>query len=177
VKIERIYLGLDTRMDAFMIGAAVALAMQVYGVPATTRVRQVAEVGAVAALAGLGYMVMSQSVVETFWYSNGGFTAVALCSAVLVVRAAVGGRGPVLALLELKPLVALGRISYSVYLWHWPFFILTETERTGWSLPPTLAVRLVGTLAVSMLSFRYLEKPFLHARRPAPTSQLAPAVA
>jgi peptidoglycan/LPS O-acetylase OafA/YrhL len=55
-------------------------------------------------------------------------------------------------LFERPPLVALGLVSYSLYLWQQPFFLAT---RTG--LPAALALPLM--LAVALLSFRLVEQP------------------
>jgi hypothetical protein len=61
--------------------------------------------------------------------------------------------------LALTPLVALGRISYGVYLYHWPIFLWLSPERTGWSFAPLLVVRLGTTLTVAIVSFHFLEEP------------------
>nr|WP_047165401.1 acyltransferase family protein [Sphingomonas sp. Y57] len=63
-------------------------------------------------------------------------------------------------LLSLRPLVAVGLISYSLYLWHWPLIVFTEyaTDQrlTGWSS----AIVIAAAFALALLSWRYVEKPF-----------------
>ena len=72
--------------------------------------------------------------------------------------------------LNLRPLRALGRISYGLYLWQLPIF-----AAFGWVLGLPI------TFAVALISFRYIEKPFLRlkaqgrAPRTAPAPALAPA--
>jgi peptidoglycan/LPS O-acetylase OafA/YrhL len=78
----------------------------------------------------------------------------------LVIHAGASGSNRVRSLLALAPLVAIGRISYSLYLWHWP---LLEFARYG-SLAPLSSGRLAGVLAtsvlVAVLSWRCIEQPF-----------------
>jgi hypothetical protein len=69
--------------------------------------------------------------------------------------------------------VWLGRISYGVYLWHWPLFALINAERTGLSGPGLLWTRLAATVAVSTVSYVFLEQPIRTGRWP--LSRSAPA--
>lgn len=63
-------------------------------------------------------------------------------------------------LLSSRPLVFIGLISYSLYLWHWPFFAYW----TYWELEPaSLLTRLLLVLAglvLAVLSWRFIETPF-----------------
>lgn len=59
----------------------------------------------------------------------------------------------------------IGRISYSWYLWHWPLFYLNRVlggEQGG--LPPLILI--VLSLALGIVSWRYIEQPFRHWRAP-----------
>jgi peptidoglycan/LPS O-acetylase OafA/YrhL len=72
-------------------------------------------------------------------------------------------------LLALAPLVFIGRVSYSWYLWHWPLLAyLRVATANSLSLPAALlAVTLAFILAV--LSWRFIEQPFRHSTMsPAP---------
>lgn len=54
----------------------------------------------------------------------------------------------------------IGDRSYSLYLWHWPFLILTPIALQS-SLDFTLKISvLVAVVAVSSLSYRFVEQPF-----------------
>jgi len=63
-------------------------------------------------------------------------------------------------LLSRKPMVFVGLISYSLYLWHWPIIVFSEyylvQKLTGWRTAAAVAV----SLAVATLSWRYVERPF-----------------
>lgn len=59
-----------------------------------------------------------------------------------------------------KPVVFVGLISYSLYLWHWPLFSLTRYLTVK---PPATTVwwMLIATsLVLATLSWRYVETPF-----------------
>ena len=87
-------------------------------------------------------------------------------------------------LTSVRPMVFLGGISYSLYLWHVPviWLVALETER-GWMQRPLV---LVVSIALAVLSWRVIELPLQRWRRgraktPAPTAtvidlRVAPAV-
>ena len=74
-------------------------------------------------------------------------------------------------LLRCRPLQWLGKLSYSLYLWHWPVLILAAAS-LGTELAMTTKLAFVGVaLALSVLTFKYVELPvrnssWLKARRP-----------
>jgi peptidoglycan/LPS O-acetylase OafA/YrhL len=75
----------------------------------------------------------------------------------------VGGAGGSLAgrLLSWQPVVLVGLLSYSLYLWHWPIMAFARNRLTDVHLPPAWQV---GTIVLSLLmawaSWRYVERPF-----------------
>ena len=81
-----------------------------------------------------------------------------------------GGPG---VLLALAPVRFLGRISYSLYLWHWPTLVLPAAG--DWVLPAWAPIALVTlSVALAWASWRFIEEPFRSgfpslARRPVRT--------
>lgn len=68
-----------------------------------------------------------------------------------------------LGILELWPLVWMGRLSYPLYLWHFPVLDLSHRF-----MEPGLAqvsVAIVGSLGISIFSFFLVEKPFMALRK------------
>jgi hypothetical protein len=95
---------------------------------------------------------------QPFLY-RGGILLTALASALLIIGASTPTTW-ISQLLETRVLRWIGSRSYSIYLWHWPVFMLT---RPGFDLQlPTLWIRL-GQVAVTFvlaeLSYRYIETP------------------
>ncbi len=158
---SRIYYGTDTRADSLLIGSALGIC---YVAGWLQRVRRI-----LPALAPVALVI----VVITFGfahdnsarlYHDGGLTAFALVCAVLIGGAALAPAGPAGRLLAAPPLVWLGRISYGIYLWHWPVYRYLHEARLGLSWGPTQLVRVAVTLAAATLSFYLLERPLLRLR-------------
>lgn len=84
-------------------------------------------------------------------------------------------------LLACPPLQWLGKLSYSLYLWHWPVLILAAAS-LGTELPVTTKLALVGVaLALSVATYKYVESPvrnssWLKARRPSVSVALGAAL-
>lgn len=76
----------------------------------------------------------------------------------LLLSGARRGAGGPTALLSLPPFLWTGKLSYSLYLWHWPMIvyatILVPELSTGGRL-----LCLLGTIALSCLSYRFVENP------------------
>jgi hypothetical protein len=67
--------------------------------------------------------------------------------------------GAVARVLACRPMVWLGAISYGVYLWHWPIFLVLNGERTGWSGTPLFAARCAATITIAAASWWLIEQP------------------
>jgi peptidoglycan/LPS O-acetylase OafA/YrhL len=80
--------------------------------------------------------------------------------AALLLHAGASGPTLVSRILSLRPLVFIGLISYSLYLWHWPiiiFFQIWSAQPIG---PGEGALLLLASFAAAVLSWRYIERPF-----------------
>jgi peptidoglycan/LPS O-acetylase OafA/YrhL len=183
--LNRVYFGTDTRMQALLLGAAAA-ALLVRDWPALTaggpgiRSRWGRWGARLASLAGVAILAVAahgaSGAVDDF---RSGLLIVVAVGAVLVVApAALDQRGPVARVLSLRPLVWLGAISYGVYLWHWPVFLVLNGERTGWSGWSLFVVRCAVTLGLAMASWWVIEQPVQRWRPAAvPMLRLAAATA
>jgi peptidoglycan/LPS O-acetylase OafA/YrhL len=158
--LSRTYYGTDTRLGTILVGALLALLW----VPIARRGklrpiwRLAMDLGGLAALGGLGWCISHLTEFDAFLY-KGGFTLVALLAGVAVAFTANPGF-VIRAVLGSRPFVWLGQRSYSIYLWHWPVFILTRPHSdiplSGY---PLLAIRLAATLALACLSYGLVERP------------------
>jgi peptidoglycan/LPS O-acetylase OafA/YrhL len=175
---DRIYLGTDTRAAEILAGCvlAVLLSHRRMGDPvAPGVVRSVLRVLGPVAL--VGAIVIWVVVPKTAgWIYSGGFPAYAIGSCVLIAACLDAGN-LVTIVLRRPTLVWLGQRSYSLYLLHFPLFMVLSPERTGLSFWPLLAVRVLLTVIASELLHRFVEEPLRRGRRvlAQPLIRVAPA--
>ncbi|AQA06193.1 hypothetical protein BVC93_06615 [Mycobacterium sp. MS1601] len=164
--LNRVYFGTDTRVQALLIGAAAAAllvrdwsAVTAGGAVLRNRwVRWAARLMSVVGVAVLA-LVAHRATGSVDDFRSGLLIVVAAGALLVVVPVALDQRGPLARVLALPPLVWLGAISYGVYLWHWPVFLLLNGERTGWTGWPLFGLRCVVTLALAALSWWAIEQP------------------
>ena len=149
------YYGTHTRAAEFLIGALLALV-----VPLRKEIAQCLQaffaVGGVIALCA--YVYISGTVhASDGWLYQGGLTGFTLISCLLIVAVLVPG--PVRSLMSSRPLVELGKVSYSVYLFHWPVFILLNEDRLGFDGLALSLIRLLVSLCLGLISARVIENP------------------
>lgn len=158
---SRVYYGTDTRIAVILAGAALAFVWRPGGLPrrAVSLTERTADAWGLAALAGLVAVAIAATEDGAFLY-RGGFLAVAVLTVVLIAAAVHPRATLIRAILARRPLVWLGTRSYSVYLWHWPVFMLTrpglDVAIDGVEL---LLVRLAITVVLAEVSFRLIEAP------------------
>lgn len=98
------------------------------------------------------------------WTVFPGLAAVPPCfGTALVIAAGESGSHSVGRLLSLKPVVFIGLISYSLYLWHWPLMVFYKfgfTVIDGLNHHQSQALLLTLSLMMAVLSWRFVEIPF-----------------
>jgi peptidoglycan/LPS O-acetylase OafA/YrhL len=163
---DRVYFGTDTRAQALLVGAA-ASALLVRDWSALNRgwslirsrwSKWTARVLPVIGLALLG-LAAHYATGSAREFREGLLLVVAIAAVLVIAPVALDQRGPVATVLAWGPLAWLGAISYGVYLWHWPIFLVLNGERTGWSGLSLFGVRCAATLAVSIVSWWAIERP------------------
>ncbi|MGV0812088.1 acyltransferase family protein [Mycolicibacterium boenickei] len=170
-QLNRVYFGTDTRAQALLVGAAAAAllvrdwsALTMSGTLIRARWRRwvawTSPVIGVAVLAVAAHLATGSA--EQF--RHGLLLVVAVGAVLVVAPVALDQDGYVARALAWYPLVTLGVISYGVYLWHWPIFLILNGERTGLSGWSLLALRCAVTIAVSWVSWWAIEQPVRHWR-------------
>lgn len=158
-ELGRAYYGTDARVAELLVGALLALALV-----KADGLRTPGAWAGPAGLLGMTGLVAAVLLLEKgapLLYT-GGYLAVAVCTAA-VVAAALRPETVVAQLLSLRPLVVLGIVSYGVYLFHWPIFLLLTEDFTG-SDPVTLfLVRIAATVGLAWISYEVVEWPVRHS--------------
>jgi peptidoglycan/LPS O-acetylase OafA/YrhL len=150
---------LPTRAWELLLGVLVALAPW-----APTSNRILREVIAVAALALIGFAVLTYTSATPF----PGLAAFVptFGTAALIYLGKEREPSFVARALSLRPVVAIGLISYSLYLVHWPIIVFARyallRDLQGWEIVAAVAASFV----LAYLSYRYVETPFRRPRKP-----------
>ena len=152
---------------AWELGLGVILALNFLRSPRNRLEREI------AALIGLAAVCGSILLLNNTYSMPGPWAAPACIGASLLIWAGVGARKDQLPvanrILSFRPIVFIGLLSYSLYLWHWPIFSLaayTSLEAlSGWQKIALVAL----TFGVSCLSWKFVETPMRSGKRVWPT--------
>ncbi len=145
-----------TPFRAWELALGALLAIGFFPVPETGFNRNLC--GTAGMLLVLGTVVFGSSSVPLL-----AMTSLATIGAVLLI--ASSERGPSVAgrLLSLRPIVFIGLISYSLYLWHWPLIVFQRTDGllvSDASSTTSALVLIVVSVGVACLSWKFVELPF-----------------
>ena len=172
--LDRVYYGTDTRATGLLFGASLAIALAIRRRWPATASPRLSPRWARRSLGAAGLVllpVLAAGIVladgDDAWLYPFGMLGADAVMAVLIAAVVIQPRVGGARLLSFAPLRGVGKISYGLYLWHFPLFLWLDEASTGWHGAALLALRLGVTLAVSLLSYVVIEQPIRQRRRPA----------
>jgi len=154
--------------DLLGMGALIAVEFHERTTIGATEVRRLQ--GAFVMTIGLTLLLIVTKQLDVTKAFGGAFglTVVGAASALFIVLVALDAL-PFGGILRLRPAVMIGRISYGIYLLHYPIAKLSEPflgTRAGWTRTSlAAAVEIGGTLPLAMLSWVAFEQPILRLKR------------
>jgi peptidoglycan/LPS O-acetylase OafA/YrhL len=163
-----------TRIDGLCIGSMLALLMRVN--PGFLK-KYTAFIVLLMAAVNFGFYFFNGRHSFTLPYlAVVGYTTFAVLFGILVHEAVAGESRIIRFLLDNRPLKFFGKISYGLYVYHWPVYILSfgaiQHSLLQFSFfnqaTSTIAASLAATVLsviVSLLSYHYFEKHFLNIKR------------
>ncbi|MBK3476904.1 acyltransferase [Pseudomonas sp. MF6751] len=130
----------------------------------------------IAAFAGL-LMIIAPAFLLSKNSGFPGVNALIPCvGAALIIGSRTFGKTLVSHALSTRPLVFVGLISYSLYLWHWPLISFLRYSKV--EITTEIAVGLVAASALmGYLSWRFVEQAFRHRSTPMTAALISAAVA
>jgi peptidoglycan/LPS O-acetylase OafA/YrhL len=150
-----------TRAWELALGALIAVG--------TSWLRRVPSTAAAAMTwVGLGAIMVAAFAFDASTPYPGSLVAIPVVGAGMVIAGGVGiPRLGTERLIGLPPFRWLGKVSYSLYLWHWPILILTAEHVGKTTLGLSTNLVLVGVaLAVSVVTYFVIENPIRQSRLP-----------
>jgi peptidoglycan/LPS O-acetylase OafA/YrhL len=113
------------------------------------------------AFAGLALVILSVALPQTRLF---GLTSLLAClGAALIIHTGISGSSFVAKALGSPIPVMTGKLSYSLYLWHWPIIVFTKIYLARALTGGEIAGLIVATVAIAAVSYRFIEQPY---RRP-----------
>ena len=158
--ISRIYFGTDTRAFSLLVGVvgAILYPMERLHSKVTPQQNMIYSVVSLASIATLITVMVYTSEYNT-WLYRGGFLLVAILGLIVIISS--GKQHTLMSkLLSFKPIVFIGKISYSLYLWHFPILVLTTpVSEIGNPNIIFVILRVILTFILATASYVFVETP------------------
>ncbi|MBL7481182.1 acyltransferase family protein [Legionella bononiensis] len=145
------YYQLVSRIFEFLIGACVALSQHRWSLN-----KYVINVVSTVAILTLFYIAMRQDI--SLGFPNSYAFILCLATGIVIASGHCEPKPVWSQILSIRPIVFIGLLSYSLYIWHWPVFVLIRylnIEET----PLVLLSAFCIVFIVAYLSWRFIEKP------------------
>ena len=181
----RLYYGTDTHGQSILVGAVLAIILEMIAcrrelprqIPRRSRrhagdpswvatrpgIRAVVSASGFAGAVILIWLVTRASG-TSWWLYHGGFLIAAIASGLLLLSVVCLPTGRLARILSVSPFRFVGKISYGLYLWHFPLFVWLDHARTGLSGAELLSVRFATTGVVATISYFLVEQPIRNRR-------------
>lgn len=151
--------GLDTRADSLLTGCAAGMVISGKFMPRRRWLEWALFFGAAISIIGLVWLAR-QYLFDPWMYCVGWFLA-SLFTVIVIVYLVYSPKGILHWMLEFRPLVYIGIISYGLYVWHFPIFRIFKTHNSGhWRV-----IAVLVSVAITLASYYLVERPCLRLKK------------
>ena len=158
--INRIYFGTDTRAFSLLVGVVGALVYPMDKLSSSTNVKE-SVLYSVVSLTSISTLIAIMFYTSEYntWLYRGGFLLVAVLGLIIIISS--GKQHTFISkALSFRPIVFIGKISYSLYLWHFPIIVLTTpVSEIGNPNLFYVTLRIILTFIAATLSYLFVETP------------------
>ncbi|WP_068253908.1 acyltransferase family protein [Janibacter corallicola] len=163
---SRIYYGTDTRMQDIFSGCALALAVWAARTRDLARLASRRRLLDVVGVIGAVGLIAALLLLQLFhWVYPWGYLLFNTGFVVLVLGVVEIAPGGLLArVMSVGPLVWVGKLSYSLYLVHWPVIVLLDESVTGLDGMALFALRMAISFPLAAGSYYFIENPVRRGR-------------
>ena len=154
----RLLIGTDTRADSLLLGCFTGVLLSSNRLPAKNWMPKMLKL--LSIIAGIGLLALGLCWEKSPWMICGGWFLASLFGMVTIICAVSSIGSPINLILENSALKFIGRISYGLYVWHYPILIALQQHHLPWRN----LVYLVVVIPVVLLSYYSIEKPCLRLK-------------
>lgn len=159
--LDRLMVSLDTRADSLLLGALVAIALTSNLWPDSATLRSLVTGGAIIAVPVMMCLAIYRPLAPIMVYA--GWLLASVFAALLILHLVVNPGGLIHRAFANPALVYIGRVSYGLYVWHFP--ILKVLDRYEVAPLAHTCIYWTGTVSVTLASYYFIEQPCLRLKR------------
>lgn len=163
----RIYFGLDTHMDGLVMGSSLCyFVKKINSVGGFTKAKSIV----------LGYILVPIAVVAVLivmkiatwtdpFMGRFGFLLIAVSTSVVITDLVAGNHSLIRKVLSMRPVVYIGKISYGLYLWHYPIFVILKHGYPEINFIYLMPIKFAASIIIASLSYSIVEVKFLSLKK------------
>ncbi len=159
---SRVYFGTDTRAHSLLIGVLFAYIFPPF------RLKKEIDAGSKVVLNLVGFITLGILIYlftlvssSQYWIYVGGLYGIAVITSLLIAASVHPSTFFANKLLGNPLFVFIGKRSYSLYLWHYPIIVLSNTYFVAGQVPIyMIVIQVILTFAMAEVSYQFIEQPF-----------------
>jgi peptidoglycan/LPS O-acetylase OafA/YrhL len=154
-----LYYATEARADTLLVGCAAAIVLGSNLICWNRRAR--IAIKYLAWLVGVpGLLLIGIAATKSIEFSAIGLhITIGLFAVLILVEIVISNSGVLVWLMSWRWLIHVGKMSYGLYLWHYPIFC--EVQSRKWPLSNELAIEVGLTAVATLASFYLIERPAL----------------